>query len=854
MAGIRPTSTTEIPIQHAEDNADIFSDPAGANFNDQSWDVAEIFGEDAAQEVRSFEEEVGISGAMERLRRPARPEEDPSPMGRVPAIPAAPARPTAPADSARRADRKTLGPWNFQGGLAGLATDLELGASEEPADEQEALKTQGPWSVRADPRQAPSKVTAPMPMARARAQQTLREPQDDFTKTVSGAPNARGAASRKTMMGLPTAQAMASPEDAHAIAQARRRNTLIGAPTPFEKPEPAMEEPSKEPGLSRMGRGSFFPNHTQPEHPAVIARTPSAPQAPEPESASVPKAGLFKVPRKRKGRKASDGPPPPRRSRGVGQYVLRGQGSEQVIPEGQADAAPVPSAEELLAQPSATTTAPLERNAALPERNAAALRTLNLASAMEQARAQPEPAPAPAPEPAAAPAVDNDATDISAAFALEDPPQEDPLELDEFEISAFSGGGYQGEEPQEPEEDGRATVRDFPQFEPAAHEESWPGAPDPALDHTYPMGVEAAEALARAAQSAPSKRPVRTETMDADPARPIGRPTQVDPEPATGQDWPEAPRKAPATESAYPEVAARGPETDVISQRPPRQPQVLVSPQPSSAQPSEAMAPPPPASDAPLRIGAGLAGVAMLAGAGLLVASMGTDAALALDEVSLLALAFPVVGALVTLMAAVLRLPSTMRAMIVALVGLIGVMLLSTASFLPAAAVGDSSRRLLMVLCLLLTAGLFWRARGQGSVASRGVVLLGLILVALNVAVLGVGAMPTGSALESSLALLSSGEGLSLALGALGLAPLALALPSLSALLGGPSKLSGLWLALWLAWLPLVCAVAGLALPESGASLLAWLGLGGLSFALALATSAGLGEMFARMVGDIKKG
>lgn len=850
MAGLRPVSTTvEVPVvSPAELSFGALEEPAGASFDDQSWDVEALFGEVAAKEVRSLEAEVGISGATEALRRPARAEEAPArPESRPGRVPTAPAEDAGPP----RGDRKTLGPWNFQGGLAALAHQIN-------ADQREAednAKTQGPWAAEraaAALSRRPAQ-TEPLPSGRA----LLQGIQDG-----EATPEPPQRASRKTVMGLPTARVSDEKAPATAASPPQRRGTLLGSPSPFDAQGGlrAKADADGEGGLSRTGKGSFFPGGTEPEHPAVIARAPAKPYATG--EIDVPQSGLFKIPgkslKKRKKPGEEDAPPPPRPSRSVGQYVMRGdlvaEPSHEAPREPREPRAALVTSEEEVAAARARPVEP----------QPGAMKTLNLASAPGAALLGPDPnttlknaipaVTAPLPFPMADD-FDGD------PFAEE--PEADPLDMDEFEISAFSGGGYHPDQvdldggitdlgpaltAQSPEGAFGRTVETDISLLQESQSEDWPGASEVAMGETYPMGVDVQEALSRA-------RPVRREpTMEAD--RPDRRPTVQDPSPlfgevASSQDspsaddpWPAPPaRSGPATELT-PGPPSAGPATDIISPSPER-------PRASGAvRAAPVAAPPAAAGQGILRAAGALAGLAMLGGAGALLAQLGLEAALALDEVSLLALAFPLLGGLVAVLGAALPLPAVMRAAIIALVGAISVMLLSVAEVAPVALVGDPTRRLLMALCLALPMALIWRARGQGSFASRVALLLGVALVALNYALLGIGPTPTGSGLEAALAELQSGEVSRVLLGGLGLLPLALLLPALTGLLGGRARLAGVWAGGLLGWLLVFCAALGVisAGPAQAPALLGWVGLGGLVFGAALAVCAGLAEALVRFI------
>jgi hypothetical protein len=254
--------------------------------------------------------------------------------------------------------------------------------------------------------------------------------------------------------------------------------------------------------------------------------------------------------------------------------------------------------------------------------------------------------------------------------------------------------------------------------------------------------------------------------------------------------------------------------------------------------------------DSALRYSAAAAAAFLGGGAGLQLADVGLERITTQTPVGQLVLLFPLLGAAFAGVAAFLPLPAMLRGLILGMVGFIHGILLAFSPLAPVALVAGGSRRLLMALCLLLTTGLIWRSRGAASLAANAVVLLGVLAVAANYGLPGIGHRHDVIAALFLVENIQRGDALEAVASALGLLPLLLVVPALAALHPKGASFAGMGSGGLLAWFFIVPIAAGLASAPSDAGLLGWLSLSLLAFASALAVSVGFAETSARLVGE----
>ncbi len=314
-----------------------------------------------------------------------------------------------------------------------------------------------------------------------------------------------------------------------------------------------------------------------------------------------------------------------------------------------------------------------------------------------------------------------------------------------------------------------------------------------------------------------------------DPVEPSpSKPPERDPEPVAV-----APLAETAPSIAPPQAVETAPEAPVVEEAP-----ALVAPASQEAAPALA-APALWDGERLARYSATLAGLALTFVPVLYFVASGSEGFTAGSPLSVAAMGFPLIAGLIVGLAGLIKLPPALRSLIISLVGVLVVALFVVSDIAALQTFGDPIGRTLAAIALLLPVGLIWRSAYPSSGLSRAVVIVGMVMVVLNyLRPDGSGASPVGGLLAA----LASPELGSVLVGAAGLVPLALVLPSMAAFRGASKRsLGALWasgFALWLLALPLVAALA-----SGGAGLVGALALGvGLSSG-AWCVSVGLGGL-----------
>jgi hypothetical protein len=275
--------------------------------------------------------------------------------------------------------------------------------------------------------------------------------------------------------------------------------------------------------------------------------------------------------------------------------------------------------------------------------------------------------------------------------------------------------------------------------------------------------------------------------------------------------------------------------------------------------------PPPPTEPAPLPVVpdndatrglAMVASIAMVAGAAVYLVLMGAKGWESAPVRLQLALAVPLLGGLLALVASSVRVPVSMRLLVLCAVGAATTAGIAMAEIAPLSDLGTSSRLGLYSAAVLLPVGLFWRSRSVGSKLSMLCVLLGCLAMVGNYAVVDLYLGDAGQTLAVTL-VDRAGNGVSGGVVAgVAAVPLLMVLPSLWVLVrSGTPAGSGIWAGVLMGWtlaMPIVVGV--LAIQSSGEprQLIPYIGAGLLVFAAVAMLTIGLGEALGRATREAK--